>query len=167
MNRIDRRNLAAMTSSLTSNEPMGLNTETGMPQTGNGLTAAASASDMTVPNGGAIIDPKPGSKFAAPEDDFGTMPVSMNRHGDIIGTESAAEQSGREGGSAPDNVIAPKPGSKFAAPEDDFGTMPVSMNRHGDIIGTESAAEQSGREGGSAPDSVIAPKPGSKFAAAA
>ena len=184
MNRIDRQNLTALTSSITHDEPVGLNLATGMPETNDYRVGGVAPADARVPNGDRIIEPKPGSKFAA-EENFGTVPVTMNSHGDFVEQDGAGQPDAgilRVGAPATGQVIAPKPGSKFAAApgvdeRDECGAMPVPMPADGAQtpadIRPASPDTASRRAEASVPDditmangeSVIMPKPGSKFAA--
>lgn len=164
MNRIDRENLSVMTESVNSSSPIGLNTATGSPNLGVPASrpAATVADDSTVANSSNVIEPKPSVKFALPEN-YGTVPVNMNSHGDYTGPGLAPRPSRSEHSSPQQSqVIEPKPGAKFALPED-FGTFPV--NRHGDYTG-EGLEPRPGNRGQSnaQQDPVIEPKPGSKFA---
>ncbi len=206
MNRIDRQHLSAMTDSVNASAPIGLNTATGTPDFGfsTARPAASVADDTTVANSSNIIDPKPGSKFAQPEN-FGTVPVGMNSHGDYTGPGLAPSPSPsrtQQGSPQQDQVIAPKPGSKFAWPdeEDECGAMPAPLSSAqsdgtdapspGEVPLAEEATyrqypdarppqpvtipTEQHRPAASVPDDmslsnsgeILSPKPGTKFAAA-
>ena len=131
MNRIDRQNLSALANSVDTASPIGLNTTTGVPDLGASAfrPAATLDDDATVANSGTTVQPKPNCKFALPED-FGTVPVGMDHHGDYTGPGLAPRPGSSEQSSAQnDQIIAPKPGSKFATPaeEDEFGAIPAPL----------------------------------------
>ena len=158
MNRVDRQNLAAINSNLQHGEPIGIDTATGIATTtsmtenttANIAAVPDSGFDATVSNGGNIT-PKPGTKYAAPEeDDWGLSPIGTQADSNDATVPNAAQEG---------SVLTPKPGTKYAAP-DDFGAIGVDAN--GNLIDSSEDTTVPNTNG---QGSVLTPKPGTKYAA--
>lgn len=128
----------------------------------NTYTVPDSVMDSTISNanGNEVLTPKPGTKYASPDEDFGTIPTSPPGPYTVPDTVSDSSVSNSNSG----EVLTPKPGTKYASPDDEYGaspTIPTFIDQHGCLIEgnadvTVSNAVQE--------NSVLAPKPGTKFA---